>query len=51
MHDPAKKRIFGQTGRVGPSDVIHLVTHHPRHAPFIVGKLWSFFITRSSRSQ
>jgi uncharacterized protein (DUF1800 family) len=44
-HDTGRKTIFGRTGRFGPSDVVHLVTHHPRHAPFLVGKLWSFFVT------
>lgn len=43
-HDPGRKLIFGQRGRFGPADVIKLVTHHPRHAPFLVGKLWSFFV-------
>ena len=44
-HDGGRKTIFGRSGRFGPSDVIHLVTHHPRHAPFLVAKLWSYFVT------
>jgi uncharacterized protein (DUF1800 family) len=45
-HDDGVKTIFGQTGAYGPDDVIVLVTQHPAHAPFIVGKLWSFFVTQ-----
>jgi uncharacterized protein (DUF1800 family) len=45
LHDTGVKRIFGHKGRFGPSDVLDLVVRHPRHAPFLVTKLWSFFIT------
>jgi uncharacterized protein (DUF1800 family) len=44
-HDDGVKTIFGQSGTYGPDDVIVLVTQHPAHAPFIVAKLWSFFVT------
>jgi uncharacterized protein (DUF1800 family) len=44
-HDGGVKRIFGQSGRFMPADVLDLVMAHPRHAPFLVSKLWSFFIT------
>jgi len=44
-HDDGLKTIFGQRGAYGPDDVIVLVTQHPAHAPFIVEKLWSFFVT------
>lgn len=44
LHDAGRKVIFGKRGRFGPRDVIHLVTTHPRHAPFLVGKLWAFFV-------
>lgn len=43
-HDDGIKRIFGRRGRFGIDDVLDLVTEHPRHAPFLVTKLWSFFI-------
>jgi uncharacterized protein (DUF1800 family) len=43
-HDDGIKTIFGRRGRFGPSDVIALVTRHPRHAPFLVDKLWSYFV-------
>ena len=44
-HDDGLKTIFGQRGAYGPDDVIVLVTRHPAHAPFLVGKLWSYFVT------
>lgn len=43
-HDPSRKRILGEHGRFGVDDVLDLVCAHPRHAPFLVEKLWSFFI-------
>jgi uncharacterized protein (DUF1800 family) len=45
LHDPGAKRIFGKQGRFGTEDVMHLVTRHPAHAPFLVGRLWEFFVT------
>jgi uncharacterized protein (DUF1800 family) len=44
QHDDGVKRIFGQRGRFGPDDVVNLVCEHPAHAPFLVRKLWSYFI-------
>ncbi|MCW2954278.1 MAG: hypothetical protein JWQ48_3448 [Conexibacter sp.] len=44
QHDGGVKRIFGRAGRFGVDDVIALVCDHPRHAPFLVAKLWSYFI-------
>jgi uncharacterized protein (DUF1800 family) len=46
LHDTGVKRIFGQRGTFGTDDVMRLVTHHPNHAPFLVGKLWDFFVTQ-----
>jgi Protein of unknown function (DUF1800) len=43
-HDGGVKRIFGHRGRFGAEDVLDLVVHHPRHAPFLTRKLWDFFI-------
>jgi uncharacterized protein (DUF1800 family) len=45
-HDTGVKRILGQRGRFDWEDVLKIVTTHPRHAPFLVTKLWSFFVTR-----
>ncbi len=42
--DRGTKRIFGKKGRFDYRDVLGLVVRHPRHAPFLVEKLWSFFV-------
>jgi hypothetical protein len=43
-HDDGSKALLGRRGRFGVDDVLDLVCAHPRHAPFLVGKLWSFFV-------
>lgn len=43
-HDNSKKRIFGKTGNHDWRDVLDLCIDHPRHASFLVTKLWDFFI-------
>ncbi len=43
-HDSGVKRILGKRGRFDWKDVLGLVVAHPRHAPFLVSKLWSFFV-------
>src|SRR4051812_11077742 len=43
-HDGGVKTIFGRRGRFGPDDVLDLVVAHPRHAEFLVRKLWASFI-------
>jgi uncharacterized protein (DUF1800 family) len=48
-HDPGVKRIFGRSGRFGTDDVLDLVVAHPKHAPFLVTKLWSFFVSEPPR--
>lgn len=44
-HDPGYKRIFRRRGRFSWRDTLELCTGHPRHAAFLVGKLWGFFVT------
>jgi uncharacterized protein (DUF1800 family) len=44
-HDPGVKRIFKKRGRFDWRDVLRLVTSHRNHAPFLVEKLWSYFVT------
>jgi uncharacterized protein (DUF1800 family) len=44
-HDRGYKRIFRKRGRYDWRGVLRLVTEHPAHAPFLVEKLWSYFIT------
>jgi uncharacterized protein (DUF1800 family) len=43
-HDAGAKRVFGKVGRFDWKDVLGLCVHHPAHAPFMVGKLWEFFV-------
>jgi uncharacterized protein (DUF1800 family) len=43
-HDDRPKRILGSVGRFGVDDTLDLVVQHPRHAPFLVRKLWDFFV-------
>ncbi len=45
LHDPGVKVIFGHRGRFDWRDVLDLAVGHPRHAAFLVGKLWAFFVT------
>jgi uncharacterized protein (DUF1800 family) len=44
-HDTGVKTIFGRSGRFTWEDVLELAVTHPDHGPFLVGKLWSFFVT------
>ena len=44
-HDRGVKRILGKRGRFGWRDVLRIVTSHKGHAPFLVDKLWSYFVS------
>jgi uncharacterized protein (DUF1800 family) len=44
-HDGGVKVIFGKSGAFGTDEVLDLVCDHPRHAPFLVEKLWRYFVT------
>jgi uncharacterized protein (DUF1800 family) len=44
-HDDGVKVIFGKSGGFGTDEVLDLVCAHPRHAPFLVDKLWHYFVT------
>jgi uncharacterized protein (DUF1800 family) len=44
-HDTGQKRIFGKRGNYDWRDVCDLACDHKRHAPFLVEKLWKFFVT------
>ena len=46
FHDRGRKKILGKRGRHDWRDVVRIVTSHRNHAPFLVGKLWSYFITQ-----
>jgi uncharacterized protein (DUF1800 family) len=43
-HDAGVKKIFGHHGRYGWRDVVDLICAHRAHAPYMVGKLWSYFV-------
>jgi uncharacterized protein (DUF1800 family) len=43
-HDAGRKRIFGHAGNFDWRDVLRLCVRHRAHAPFMVGKLWDFFV-------
>ncbi|HKG02963.1 MAG TPA: DUF1800 domain-containing protein [Conexibacter sp.] len=43
-HDDGVKTLLGRRGPFGVDDVLDLVVAHPKHAPFLVEKLWSFFV-------
>jgi uncharacterized protein (DUF1800 family) len=43
-HDAGAKRIFGHHGHFDWQDVLRLCVAHPAHAPFLVGKLWDYFV-------
>jgi uncharacterized protein (DUF1800 family) len=43
-HDAGPKRVLGKVGRFDWKDVLDLCVHHPAHAPFMVEKLWDFFV-------
>src|SRR6201999_782534 len=44
FHDSGDKTIFGHTGAWAWQDVLRLVVSHPAHPPFLVSKLWDFFV-------
>ncbi len=43
-HDKGTKTIFGQTGKFDWQDSCRLCLEHEAHAPYLVGRLWSYFI-------
>jgi len=45
-HDDGVKVIFGKRGRFTGANVVDLAINHPRHAPFICKKIWSYFTPR-----
>ncbi|MFP6901238.1 MAG: DUF1800 domain-containing protein [Opitutales bacterium] len=51
LHDPGTKTLLGKTGKLNPKDVIEIIANHPKSAPFIVTKLWSFFANENVKSE
>jgi uncharacterized protein (DUF1800 family) len=43
-HDTGTKMVFGKKGAYSWRDSASLCVHHPKHAPFFVRKLWSYFV-------
>jgi uncharacterized protein (DUF1800 family) len=43
-HDSGTKTIFGQSGKFDWQDSCRLCLEHEAHAPYLIGKLWSYFI-------
>lgn len=43
-HDKAEKTFFGRTGKFDGDDVIDIILQHKACAPYIAGRLWSFFV-------
>ena len=44
LHDAGTKTVLGRSGRFDWRDSCTLCLEHPRHASFLVRKLWSYFI-------
>jgi uncharacterized protein (DUF1800 family) len=44
-HDEGVKRVLGRRGRLGTQQILDIVLERPRHGPFLITKLWDFFIT------
>jgi uncharacterized protein (DUF1800 family) len=43
-HDKGTKTIFGQSGKFDWQDSCRLCLEHEAHAPYLVEKLWSYFV-------
>ena len=42
--DAGPKTFLGQTGNFAPDDIVNIIVQQPATAPYIVGKLFSFFV-------
>lgn len=45
-HDGGSKTVLGTQGALVWTDVLDICTAHPRHGPFLVAKLWAYFVGR-----
>ncbi len=43
-HDTGPKTVFGQTGNYTGEEALQLITQQPACAPFLVSKLWRYFV-------
>lgn len=44
-HDAGLKRVLGRRGHLDANGVLDAAIAHRAHAPYLVGKLWSFFVS------
>ncbi|MGH2916910.1 MAG: DUF1800 domain-containing protein [Solirubrobacteraceae bacterium] len=51
LHDDGIKRVFGHRGRFDWRDSCRLAVGHPDHPPFLVAKLWGYFVGAALPSQ
>lgn len=47
LHDDGPKTVFGKSGKFTGEDVARLCCEHPACAPFLVGKLYAFFVSET----
>ena len=43
-HDAGTKTVFGKSGRFDWTDACRLCLEHDAHAPYLVDRLWSYFV-------
>ncbi|HVK09800.1 MAG TPA: DUF1800 domain-containing protein, partial [Gemmataceae bacterium] len=48
QHDPGSKTVLGQTGPWDGDDVLRILLEQPACAPFLVRKLYQFFVSESA---
>ena len=47
-HDRGAKTLFGETGRFGAGEVVRRTLDHPACAPFVVRKLFRYFVSETA---
>ena len=47
LHDDGEKSLFGKTGPWDGGDVVRIILEQPAAATFLVGKLYSYFVSES----
>ncbi len=48
LHDDGTKTVLGKTGKLDWKDVLEAIVAQPQAAPFICGKLWTFFVSENA---
>lgn len=44
QHDNGGKTVFGRSGNLDGGDVVELAVAHPSTGPYLIAKLWEFFV-------